>query len=375
MSWRNLFLVPLTCAALAAGAVSPVLAQVEVSTLPAPDIFTTGLADTGLPRDLWKGTSPALARQVLTLIAGKPLSPAAQALAYRLLATGAPAPAGAGNDLELAGARADVLLSLGDAAGVKRLLDRAPNLQTSPRMSHAAAEAALLTGDEDRACKVGEALTQGREDVYWLRLRSYCQLKAGDEDGAQLTFNLAQTSARDPVFGRLMGAKLAGAGDPGKASSRNGLEYALSFSLGLAPAPPAGLSVTTAPPPPYDAAAHLTPDLVAAARTGAPEARKGAQGAIVLLAALGAPLDGDLRADITAYVLESRAAPARLIALDLAADQGLKAETALIALMICADAGPKGLTSADRARLVRALIKAGLPDDARRLALEGLPSA
>jgi hypothetical protein len=374
MSRSRPLLIPLLCAALAASAVSPVLAQVEVSTLPAPDIFTTGVADTGLPRDIWKGTSPELARQALNLIATKPLSPAAQALAYRLLATGAPAPEGAGSDLDLAGARAEVLLSLGDAAGVKRLLERAPNLQTSPRLSHAAAEAALLTGDEDRACRVADALTQGRDDVYWLRLKSYCQLKAGNEDGAQLTFNLAQTTARDPVFGRLMGAKLAG-GDPGKASGRNGLEYALSFSLGLSPPPPPGLAVTTAAPPPYDAAAHLTPDLIAAARGGAPEARKAAQGIIVLLAALGAPLDNDRRAEVAGYVLESRAAPARLMALDLAADQGLKAETALVALMICAEAGPKGLPPADRARLVRALVKVGLADDARRLALEGLPSA
>jgi hypothetical protein len=375
MSSRKPVLIPLLCAALAVSAVSPVLAQVEVSTLPAPDIFTTGLADTGLPRDLWKGTSPELARQALNLIARKPLSPAAQSLAYRLLATGAPAPDGAGNDLDLAAARAEVLLSLGDAAGVRRLMERTPNLQSNARLSHAAAEASLLTGDEDRACRVGDALTQGREDVYWLRLKSYCQLKAGDEDGAQLTFNLAQTTAKDPIFGRLMGAKLAGAGDPGKPSVRNGLEYALSFSLGLAPPAPPALSVTTAPPPPYDAAAHLTADLILAAVSGPPEARKAAQGTIVLLAALGAPLDNDRRAEMAGYGLESRAAPGRLLALDLAADRGLKAETALVALMICAEAGPKGLPAADRARLVRALIRVGMAGDALRLALEGLPPA
>ncbi|MDB5431841.1 MAG: fliK [Caulobacter sp.] len=370
----------LTCCALLAPGATPVLAQVgsaapvQSATLPPPDIFTSGLADTGLPAELWKGTSPALARQVLTLIAAKPLQPGAQSLAYRLLATGAPAPDGAGDDLDLGGARAEALLALGDAAGVTRLLDRAPNIQSSPRMSHAAAEAALFSGDDDKACRVGDALTQGREDVYWLRLRSYCQLRANDVDGAHLTFNLAQTTVRDAVYGRLMGARLAGgAGVPGKASSRNGLEYALSRSLGLETPPPPALAAVTAAPTRFDPALRLTPEMLDAARDGAPEARKAAQGSVILLAALGAPLDDIRRAEAANYTLETRAAPGRLIALNLAAARGLKAETILLVLAICAEAGPKGPPPADRVQLVAALFKVGLADDAWRIALDGLP--
>src|SRR5581483_4417790 len=100
-------------------------------------------------------------------------------------------------------------------------------------LARAAAESALLAGDEARACSVAQGLGSGRDDVYWLRLRTYCQAVAGHTDQAQLTFDLAQAQSRDVVFGRLMGAKIAGAGNPGAASLRNGLDLALSRSLGL----------------------------------------------------------------------------------------------------------------------------------------------
>src|SRR5262249_4677556 len=123
----------------------------------------------------------------------------------------------------------------------------------SPDLSRQAAESALLAGDDARACEIAESLTVGRDDVYWLRLRAYCQAVGGRPDQAQLTFDLAQAQARDPVFARLMGAKLAGAGDPGPASLRNGLDYALSRSLGLdlaaaTPAPEVAAVMSAASP-------------------------------------------------------------------------------------------------------------------------------
>ena len=69
---------------------------------------------------------------------------------------------------------------------------------------------------------------------------------------------------------------------------------------------------------------------------------------------------------------KSTASAARLTALEDAAAAGRKGEAALLALSVCADAGPAGPGPVDRARLVRALLKAGLEVDARALAVEGL---
>lgn len=415
---------------------TPAFAQVEVAPLAAPDLFSTAARDTGLPQDLWRGASLATARAVLPLLATKPLSPAAQALARRVLGTGAPGPEGAGQDADLAGQRVAALIAAGDAKGAGTILSRTAGVERSPPLAQAAAEAALLASDDDRACQIGEALPDGRSDIYWLRLRAFCQQRAGQTGAAQLTLDLAQGQARDATYGRLMGARLAGAGSPGPASLRNGLDYALSRSLGLdlaaaQPAPAVAAALAQAPPEravwpveagsgPVRAAmialaagdlatAHrlraamvqdqipeATPldlallDAMLAVADGHPDgptldrlaerggqgeskARTRAQSAALLLAAFGAPLSAQARGELAGFTGgEAKAPPPRTLALDLAADQKLMGETALIALWIAADAGAAGPASADRARIVHALKAVGLEADARAFALEGL---
>lgn len=243
---------PTATAPSPAPAPSPETPQpVVVATLAAPDLFSAGGRDTGLGPDLWKGVSPAVFRSVLPLLSSKPLSPAGRALARRVMATGASAPESVGRDAALAGQRIDALIFLGGLGEANAILAKTSGLDRDPALAQAAAESALLSGDPDRACAVGASLAEGRGEIYWLRLRAYCQLRRGEAGPAQLTFDLAQGQSRDVVYGRLMGARLAGAGDPGKASLRNGLDYALSRDLGL--------DLTQATPSPAVVAA-LRPD-------------------------------------------------------------------------------------------------------------------
>ncbi len=461
------------CLALLA---TPAAAQVEVAPLDALDFFSAGSRTTGLPQDLWKGSSGAIARDVIPALGRKPLSPAAAAFGRRVLGTGATGPEGAGQDVSLAAARARALLALGDAATVNAMLARAPNLQTSAELSEAAAEAALMTGDDERACRVSELLTSGRDGVYWLRLRAYCQARAGQMDAAQLTYSLANGAQRDSVYARLMGAVLAGGGGAGAASLRNGLDHALSRRLGLDLAPaldtahpaiaaeyeraalasthevanaaasPQALAApllgakgvgafTLAARSHAHAIAALAPvagalenpglfaraavaageveaartirlamvqdtvpgatitdlallDALIAAAEGRPDAqtldrlverglangpKSPAQPAALLLAALGASMGPQARGEFVGFeVAKGVAAPARLTAMDYAAEQGLKGEAALLVLSIANEAGANGPLPADRARIIRALKRAGLEADARAFAVEGL---
>lgn len=372
---------------------------VEVTPLAAPDAFSTPGRATGLPLDLWRGASAATVKTVLPLLAEKPVSPAAAALARRVLATGAPGPEGLGDDPAVIGGRAGALIGLGDPQAAAAILQRASGLERSPELSQAAAESALLASDDARACAIEEALGTGRGQAYWLRLRTYCQALAGKTAEAQLTFDLAQGQARDAVFGRLMSAKLSG-GAAGAAELRNGLDYALSKSLGLdlAAAKPstavaAALAGGEPPEPLFDVAAvdSATGGLAAALAAGeAPppgglsaliaaaaeaEAKAAArlQGAALLLAALSPDLPAQDRGRLAAFSAPAGKAPAgRLLALDQAADGRLAGEAALLSLWIAADAGTAGLALGDRVRIVRALSRAGLADEARAFALEGL---
>lgn len=386
----------LVCVALGALLVSSaaVAQEVAVTPLAAPDHFSTAGRDTGLGPDLWRGTSPATARTVIALLAAKPLSPAGRGLAGRILATGATGPDGLGHDPALAGARVSALLAQGAVTEAGVILDRSSGLDRSPELARAAAEAALLADAPDRACAIAAQLATGRDDIYWLRLRAYCQQRAGEAGAAQLTFDLAQGQARDATYGRLLGAKLAGGGDPGPASLRNGLDYALSRDLSLdltqaraSPAVAAALERSQSTPAPGD---PVLADAISLAKAGQPDAatlerlieraaasdakaRPKAQNAALLFAALGAPVDARARGELATYSgAEAKASPSRMLALELAAEQKLVGETALLVLWIAADAGTAGPPTGDRVRIIRALKAVGLDEDGRGYAAEGL---
>lgn len=373
---------------------APASAQVQVTTLAAPDAFSTPGRDTGLAADLWTGAPIETARTVLPLLATAPLSPAAAQLARRVLATGARGPEGSEGDEALVGARAGALIALGDVAAAGRIMERQPRLESQESLARAAAESALLGGAVERAC----TLANGRTDLYWLRLRAFCQAQAGQTAAAQLTFDLAQSQARDAVYGRLMLARLAGA-PPGAASLRNGLDLALSKALGLdltgvkaAPAVAAALSGADPAPAAFDAApidaaigglgaaiAQGAPPLegvsalIQAAGEADPKTRARLQGAALLVAALIPELPGAERTRLAGFAIADGKGPVgRSLALDGAAGAHRAGEAALLALWICADAGAAGPTLGDRVRIVRALARAGLEVDARAFALEGL---
>lgn len=454
---------------------SPAWAQVQVQSLAAPDLFSPPAAQTGLSGDLWKDASPGVAKEALPKLAAKPLSPAAAGLARRVLATGANAPAGIGDNPELGAARALALIALGEAKGADAVLDRVPGVAASAPLSMAAAEAALISGADDKACRIGEALSVERGAPYWLRLRAFCQAIGDQHDAAQLTFTLAAQQTKDVDYARLMNALLSGA--PARAANlKNGINYALSRKLGLdvssaaalagaSPALKAAIRPVDAAAPSdltaaqastlaalraakglaafTDAAKAALPAVAALARADAPLedpllmaraalvagdaatakavrgkltgdalpggattadlalldatlaaadggkdsqvldglVERGAQGgakspaqpAALILAALGGAMSPEARAAFATFDPGKSAAPAgRLAVLDDSAAAGRQGEAALLTLSIAADAGPAGPGPVDRARLVRALLKAGLEADARAFAVEGL---
>jgi hypothetical protein len=300
-----------------------------------------------------------------------------------VLATGANAPEGIGNDAAMAGARANALVALGDLDAASAILSRTAGVERDPALSRAAAEAALIAGDDGRACAVSNALQIGRDDIYWLRLRAFCQAQAGQASAAQLTFELAQTQGRDAIYGRLMGAKLAGFGDPGAPSQRNGLDRALSRALGLPVDPPPSVPADAAPDAVEVALSGLlggpaavdgtTLDkLIAQAGAADAKTRPRVQAAALLLAALGAPVSPEARGVLATFGAESKAPAGRTFALELAADQKLMGEAAQLALLTSAEAGPAGPAPGDRAAIVRALHAVGLEADARAFAAEGI---
>ena len=523
----------------------PVGAAVQVTALSAPDIFSPGARNTGLSADLWKGSAADMAREILPQIGKKPMSPAAAALARRVLSTGAQAPDGASSDYDLAAARAGALLALGDAAGVEAMLERTSGVAQTPALAKVSAEAALILGHPEKACQIGQALGSERDAPYWLKLRAFCLMVGGEAAAAQLTLDLLAPSAEDADFSKMMAAAMAGTPMTGPASLRSGLDMALSRALKLdftaamaqapaamvvaisrdeaadpalrmaaagravrmganvsavydtataqpAPAPNAASESDLAAPPPINVPALLAipgaatearllaigretldltqrdqvvvgllkrsrslEDLVALSRLSRPliaslveaqvpsadpvllataavlagdpvsarrlrqalpadlvneqvltldallaaatppsapgqavviaslvdaglssasdPVRLRRQGAAALTAALSEPLPAPIRTRLAQFALpKHEAATSRLMALDMAADAGLKGETVLAVLAIAQNAGANGPNVADRLGIVRALQRAGMADEASAFAIEGM---
>lgn len=220
--------------AAAALAASPAAAQVRSEPLTALDLWSTSGRDTGLGSDLWKGTAAELARAVTPGLSDKPLTPAFAELARRVMATGAQAPDGGGEDRALAAARVRALLALGDPEAASNLLARTPQAETSEALSRVKAQAALLRGDTRLACETGRALQENRESDWWLRLRAACHAIGNETPAAQVTMDLwRQQGGRDPAFERLMGRALGAGGEAPKAVLADPLSYSLSRELDL----------------------------------------------------------------------------------------------------------------------------------------------
>lgn len=353
----------------------PPAADVEVQTLQTLDLFSGGRRDTGLPSDLWAGSSADVARDILPTLGTRPLTPAAKTFARRLLATAASGPDGAGNDQALAAARAQALLALGDARAARLALERLPALSSNAALSQAAAEAALVLGEDDPACAIGQALTVDRGGVYWLKLRAYCQAISGQTDAAALTLSLATAGGKEPAFGRMMTVLLTGAGNPGAASLRNGVEYALSrrLQLDLAPAmaaatPAIAAELAAAPIDPEAAIADLSAAKTLDAFT---KAARGALPSIVVRAAAGNLVATEALLLARASLLAGDLPTARALRLSIA-----EAPSVDLALLDGAIAAAGGRVDA---QALDALVERGgagsLPAQAGALILGGLGGA
>jgi hypothetical protein len=199
---------------------------------------------------------------------------------------------------------------------------------------------------------------------------------------------------------------VAGVGDPGPASLRGGLDYALSRALkldltaALASAVPAisrrwalnnPQADTVVRDLPAGSASALIQDGLQAVKSGAdggpaldalveraskepgPKTRARLQAAAAILASLGGGMSGASRALFAGFAIANPAAPApRLLTLDLASSAGATGETALLVLSVAQGGGEAGPAPADRAWIIRALVRTGLAADARAFAIEGL---
>ena len=225
--------------ALGAGAViTAALAQVAlpetVETAPlSTDAFSTGTLDRAsgaLPPTLWGGSEPQDLDFLLGQAPSRLSAPSlGEAMRRTLLSPGAGpdgAPPSLGGKKVLALARAGFI---DEARTVASISSAARNDSWS---AQALAVLDLLTNDTAAACRRSAGLTNGRDEVFWVKLRILCYARSGERDAADLTLNILRErgdlTAADDQF---LSAAAAGAAPKAPLPIKTAMHYAIGRFL------------------------------------------------------------------------------------------------------------------------------------------------
>ena len=187
---------------------------IETRALQSPDvdaIGTLGDGDGGLGAAMWAGTPR---RVVDALIARLPVtvtSATMRALMRRLLLTRAAAPEGKGEPGRLVTERVRLLAAMGNLTDVSALLAGIPGRVEQADLLRTDTNAALLTGDNNRACSLARAQIADHDDVFWRETFIFCQVLAREQNKAALGVALLrEMGIKDEPFFRLVDGLSAG---------------------------------------------------------------------------------------------------------------------------------------------------------------------
>ncbi len=181
--------------------------DIQVKALGSVDPEAVGTLDAstgGFAADMWRGTPRATIERLIGSIPSEIRSPVMRALAERLLLTAAampPAEPEAGKDraeISVLALRVGRLMAMGLIEEARALVQASPMRSRDPDLVRLNVEALLLSNDLGGACTTARRDAARQLSTYWQRVAIFCQLLAGDKDGAQLGANvLAETPEFD----------------------------------------------------------------------------------------------------------------------------------------------------------------------------------
>jgi tetratricopeptide (TPR) repeat protein len=177
---------------------------VEVDQLQALDPDSVGVLGEdagGLGIGMWDGTPRALVERLIPALPAKTTWRAARDVMRRLLLSVATAPRGP-RDKSLVVLRAEELRAMGDAKGMKQLLDAAPGRSGDEQFARLRVDSLLLSGDTGQACDKIAAAVRDYPNGFWQRALVFCQIRAGKKEQARLGLALLRETGagKDQAF-------------------------------------------------------------------------------------------------------------------------------------------------------------------------------
>jgi hypothetical protein len=208
----------------------------ELTQLDGWSVSALSRSQGALPANLWAGTDGTQLAALLQRLPANYGSPAAQALATRVLLSGGDAPSG--NTLEAMRKRFEALGRAGLADPLSILAAGAAGSTSDPTVAQFAAQAELARGRRADACARGRAASSDEPSTFLLRLRAYCAAATGDRAAADLALELTN-NVSDQAWYRAAAAAVGGAPAARTTAARydSSLNAALSIAANLRPGP------------------------------------------------------------------------------------------------------------------------------------------
>jgi hypothetical protein len=176
--------------------------QVQVQSLQQVEPFRVG-PDRGIPyimpREQWRGTRAAIAARLMSDLPEFGASPLLNRLAVSVLVSPSVAPSGGATDKTLASLRMASIYRLGQLQAVITLAERSPGGLSDPENAAIATRAFLALGQESNACETAIRLQEGRDAVFWLKIRAFCLAREGRRAAAELTADLVLEADPDDI--------------------------------------------------------------------------------------------------------------------------------------------------------------------------------
>lgn len=175
--------------------------EIETNQLRELDAWTVGVLTQqqgGLPRDVWAHSDPAALAAAFDALPSTYESPAVQALARRVLLSGADAPPG--DAVQAARARFEALGRMGAADELSQMAAGAGPALADPAIAQYAAQAELARARRAEACARGRLAQGDPPATFILRLRAYCSAATGDRAAADLALEIARANHGDDTW-------------------------------------------------------------------------------------------------------------------------------------------------------------------------------
>lgn len=182
---------------------TPSLPQIQVKDLGSVDPEAVGTLDEasgGFNANMWLGTPRSTIERLIGSVPAEIRSPVMRGLAERLLLTAAAMPPA---DQAASGKKARSILSLrverlqamGLVDAARALIEASPTRARDPEIVRLYVENLLLSNDLGGTCAETKRDAANLSSHFWQRVTIFCQLLAGDNDGAQFGANVL---AEDP---------------------------------------------------------------------------------------------------------------------------------------------------------------------------------